>query len=65
MGRNNTLINELEEVNCETMTVIYENCGVRKEFTGPKNEAIALVKKIRASEKTMRISQIIHPRAAE
>ena len=65
MGQNSNLIEELERMDCETMLVIYENCGVRKEFMGPKKEAITLVKKIRASPETMKMLQIHHPRAAE
>jgi len=65
MGQKSNLIEELKEMNCETMTVIYENCGVRKEYEGPKDEAVSLVEKILSSQKTMRIIEIQHPRAAE
>jgi len=65
MGQNNTLVNELERVNCETMTVIYEKCGVRKKYRGPKKEVISLVKKIKESPENMKLTEVQHPRAAE
>ncbi|MFZ5559649.1 MAG: hypothetical protein ACOZAL_02565 [Patescibacteria group bacterium] len=65
MGQNSTLISELEAVNCETMTVVYEKWGVRKEYKGSKDGTISLVKKILASPKEMRIIEIQHPPAAE
>jgi hypothetical protein len=65
MGQNANLINELEKMNCETMIVVYDKCGVRKEFMGPKEEVISLVKKIQESQESMKLLTIHHPRAAE
>ena len=65
MSQNTNLINELEGMDCETMAIIYEKQGVRKEYRGPKKEVISLVKKIQESSKNMKLIEIRHPRAAE
>ena len=65
MGKSNNLIGELEEVDCETMTVVYENCGVYKEFKAPKDEAISFVQKILANPEEMKFLEIQYIRAAK
>jgi len=64
MGKSKNMIEELKEVDCETMTVVYEWCGVRKERKLPKDEAIAFIKKIQARPQDMRVLEVLHPRAA-
>ncbi|MDP2934463.1 MAG: hypothetical protein Q8N59_01685 [bacterium] len=55
-------IEELERMDCETMTIQYEEHGAPKEFPGPKKEVIALYKKILRNPKTMKFIGIDHPR---
>lgn len=64
MGHNSVVTEELEQMDCETMTIKYEKCGVYHEFIGPKKEVIARFKKIQASPQTMRLIEILHSRKA-
>jgi len=61
MGHNSIVTEELEKMDCETMTIKYEKFGVFKEFTGPKKEVITRFKKIQANPQTMKLIVIIHP----
>lgn len=65
MGHKSVISEELEGMDCETMTIKYEKYGVLKKYTGPKKDVIALVKKIQANPQTMRWIEILHPRAAK
>jgi len=60
MGQNCNIIDELKEMKCEIMTIRYENCGVLKEFTGPKEEVIEQFKKIQDNPKKMKLIEIRH-----
>jgi hypothetical protein len=62
MGHNSIVTEELERMDCETMTIKYEKCGVYHEDFGPKKEIIALFKKIQANPKTMKLIEVLHPR---
>jgi len=64
MGHKSALTEELEQMDCETMTIKYEKCGVLKKYTGPKAEIISLLKKIQADRETMKLIEILHPRKA-
>jgi len=64
MGHNCVITEELEKMDCETMTIQYDWCGVFKEFTGPKAEVIARVKEIQVNPQTMKMIGIDHPRKA-
>lgn len=52
---------EVEEIDCEIMTIIYDWCGVQKEFTGPKEQVIAIVREIQDKPQIMRFIRINHP----
>ena len=59
-------IEELEKMDCETMTIKYEEHGICKEFPGSKKEVVARYKEILRNPKTMKLIVIDHPqRAAE
>lgn len=64
MGHKTAVTEELEQMDCETMTIKYEKCGVFKKYTGPKKEVISLFKKIQANPQTMTLIEILHPRKA-
>jgi len=55
-------IEELEGMDCETMTIKYNERGTYKEFPGPKKEVVARYKEILRNPKMMKFIGIDHPR---
>jgi len=64
MGHKIVVTEELEQMDCETMTIKFEKCGVYHEEYGPKRDIIARLKEIQANPQTMNLIEILHPRRA-
>lgn len=62
MGHKSVITEELEQMDCEIMTIKYEKRGVFNKYTGPKKEIIARLKKIQANPQIMKMIEILHPR---